>query len=80
MVTWAEMQGAEITDDAYRQRTIIRFPNSKASAWVGGESMRLHFNYSEKNTALLFLLVFNQNVINHNMEELKNIKDQYATT
>lgn len=79
MITWAEMQGAEITDDSLHKRTIVRFANSKASAGVSGNGMRLHFNYSEKNTALLFLLMFDNYVINHNMEELKNIKDIYAT-
>lgn len=79
MVTWAETQGAEITDDSLHKRTIVRFSNSKASAYTGMDGMRLHFNYSEKNTALLFLLMFDNYVINHNMEELKNIKDIYAT-
>lgn len=79
MVTWAETQGAEIADNLLHKRTIVRFPNSKASAYMGMGGMRLHFNYSEKNTALLFLLMFDNYVVKHNMEELKNIKDIYAT-
>ena len=80
MITWAETQGAEIADNLLHKRTIVRFPNSKASAYMGMDGMRLHFNYSEKNTALLFLLMFDNYVVKHNMEELKNIKDIYATT
>jgi hypothetical protein len=70
MIKWAETQNAKIEYEKF-----ITFPNSKRST-----KTRLHFNYTEKSTALLFLMIFNQHVIQHNMEELNVIKDLYVTT
>jgi uncharacterized membrane protein len=70
MIKWAETQNAKIEYEKF-----ITFPNSKQST-----STRLHFNYTEKSTALLFLMIFNQHVTQHNMEELNVIKDLYVTT
>ena len=70
MLKWAELQNAKIEYKRY-----ITFPNSKRST-----TTRLHFNYTEKSTALLFLMIFNQNVISHNMKELEGVKELYATT
>ena len=70
MIKWAETQNAKIEYEKF-----ITFPNSKQSTRT-----RLHFNYTEKSTALLFLMIFNQHVTQHNMEELNVIKDLYVTT
>lgn len=68
ILNWAETQGAVVDHD----RETIIFPNSKLS-----KGSRLHFDLSQRQSALLFLLLFDNCIINHNMKELNEVKDLY---
>ena len=70
MLEWAILQNASIDDN-----NNIKFNNSKKST-----KTRLHFNYTEKSSALLFLLMFDSHVVSHNMKELEGVNSIYATT
>jgi uncharacterized membrane protein len=69
MLDWAILQNARVDDD-----NNITFSNSKKST-----KTRLHFNYTEKSSALLFLLIFDSHVVSHNMKELEGVKSLYDT-
>ena len=68
ILNWAEIQGAIVN---HAERTIV-FQNSKLS-----RGSRLHFDFSQKQLALLFLMLFDNIIIKHNMTELQGVKDLY---
>ena len=79
IIEWARMQEAEINYDSVKKITTIQFQNSKVSVQQRNGGMRLHLDFSQRNSALLFLLLFRDNIVNHNMKELEGVKDLYVT-
>lgn len=93
MIEWAKKQGADVwcsSDEdnvKYNQKshnrgaTFIRMPESKISRCYEESGGRLHFSNSQKEVALIFLMIYHKYIINHNMEELKAQENTfYATT
>lgn len=79
IIDWAHTQEAIVVLDPKKKATTIQFQNSKISVQQRNGSMRLHLDFSQRNSALLFLLLFRDNIVNHNMKELEGVKDLYVT-
>jgi len=79
IIDWACTQEATVVLDPKKKATTIQFQNSKISVQQRNGSMRLHLDFSQRNSALLFLLLFRDNIVNHNMKELEGVKDLYVT-
>lgn len=79
IIDWARTQEATVFSDPKKKATTIQFQNSKISVQQRNGSMRLHLDFSQRNSALLFLLLFRDNIVNHNMKELEGVKDLYVT-
>lgn len=82
MIVWAKNQGADVWSDPDEMGNVykndqhivinIRIPNSKTSKVHKSYGGRLHFDNSQKESALLFLLQYNEHIVNHNMTELNS--------
>lgn len=79
IIDWAHTQEAIVVLDPKKKATTIQFQNSKISVQQRNGGMRLHLDFSQRNSALLFLLLFRDNIVNHNMTELEGVKDLYVT-
>jgi hypothetical protein len=79
MIDWAQSQEANIYFDSTKKITTIQFQNSKISVQQRNGCMRLHLDFSQKNSALLFLLLFRDHIVNHNMKELEGVRELYDT-
>lgn len=93
MIEWAKSQGADVWTNTSSEFNIpshaatkhdvihIRMPGSKISKLIQRVGGRLHFDNSQKEPALLFLLLYDRQIVKHNMTEL-NLQENnfYAAT